>query len=168
MNADDTERWAIFPDFPRYEVSTHGRVRRLADGRLMKRPRDRDGYFRLMLSPDRKQVRVCRAVAVTFIPNPEGKPFVNHIDGVRDNDNVVNLEWATASENALHAFAIGNHSGEKMGKAQAALSDDQVRALRSPHLEKGGVTRLAKEFGIGAKHASRVRNGSEGVYKWVT
>ena len=161
------EYWAVFPDFPRYEVSTHGRVRRASNGYLMKMPRDKDGYSRLMLSPGRKQIRVCRAVAVTFLPNPEGKPFVNHIDGVRDNDSVSNLEWATASENARHAFAIGNHSGEIMGRAQAVLTDDQVREIRSPTLERGGVTRLAKQFGIGAKHASRVRNGGDGVYKWV-
>lgn len=163
----DGERWAVFPDYPRYEVSTHGNMRRVGDSRLLSKPRDRDGYFRVMLSPYRKQIRVCRAVALTFIPNPDGKPWVNHINAIRDNDHVSNLEWVTPSENAQHAFNIGTHSGEKMGRIQAALTDEQVHMLRSPDLELGGVTRLAAQFGISAKSASRIRCGREGVYKWV-
>lgn len=54
-----------------------------------------------------KRCRVHRLVAQAFIPNPENKPFVNHIDGNRANNNVDNLEWVTASENALHAHKTG-------------------------------------------------------------
>lgn len=51
-----------------------------------------------------------RLVATTFIPNPNNKPEVNHIDGNKENNNVTNLEWVTKSENGFHAYRIGlNH-----------------------------------------------------------
>jgi len=54
-----------------------------------------------------KRCRVHRLVAQAFIPNPENKPYVNHKDGNRANNCVANLEWVTASENAIHARQTG-------------------------------------------------------------
>lgn len=67
------------------------------------------GYLRLGLRAKgkRKHFTIHRLVAQTFIPNPEGKPFVNHIDGDKTNNRVENLEWCNQSENMLHAFRTG-------------------------------------------------------------
>lgn len=55
----------------------------------------------------RKVMMIHRLVAETFIPNPDGKPQVNHIDGNRKNNCVDNLEWVTNQENSQHAYKTG-------------------------------------------------------------
>lgn len=70
---------------------------------------DEDGYILTKLCKDgiARFKRVHRLVAETFIPNPDNKPQVNHIDGNKQNNNIQNLEWATNAENMRHAFATG-------------------------------------------------------------
>jgi hypothetical protein len=69
----------------------------------------RHGYLKLTLSKDniQKTIPIHILVAKTFIPNPENKPEVNHIDGNKSNNCVNNLEWCTRSENELHAYRNG-------------------------------------------------------------
>jgi len=68
-----------------------------------------NGYYYVCLSKNGKvrKFKVNRLVAQAFIPNPDNKPFVNHIDGDKLNNNVNNLEWCTQSENMLHAYKYG-------------------------------------------------------------
>ncbi len=101
-----------------YEVSNQGRVRsidfydswnRLRKGRILKHTLDKGGYSRVRLSFNSMKCsfRVHRLVAKYFIPNPENKPQVNHIDGNKTNNNYLNLEYSTNSENQLHAIKTG-------------------------------------------------------------
>lgn len=103
-----------------YQVSNLGRVRSLGHygangtvayfqhGKILKSRPDKDGYNLVCLYKEKKgkNKRVHRLVAQAFIPNPMNKPTINHKNGIRNDNRVQNLEWATMSENQLHAFMI--------------------------------------------------------------
>ena len=100
------EQWKVSPDNERYEVSSLGRVRNKKRKNLVKQKITFDGYHRVCLSEsgyrNGKSWSVARLVARAFIPNQENLPQVNHIDGNKDNNSVLNLEWVTAKQNIAH------------------------------------------------------------------
>jgi hypothetical protein len=62
----------------------------------------------------KKHYKVHRLVALAFLPNTEEKEQVNHIDGVKSNNSLSNLEWSTRSENMVHSRdVLGNMVGDK-------------------------------------------------------
>lgn len=75
-----------------------------------------EGYQRIVLMKDAVKRRyMChRLVAQEFIPNPEGKPFINHINGNKSDNRAENLEWCTQSENEIHGYRVlGNTMASK-------------------------------------------------------
>ncbi len=100
----------------RYMVSDFGRVKSLKRNgtvkydTIVKQRGDKDGYPTIVIKNNINKcttIRVHRLVAITFIPNPENKPQVNHKKGIKTDNRVSELEWATASENTKHAHLIG-------------------------------------------------------------
>lgn len=91
-----------------YSVSNEGEVKNDKTNRKMTLG-FHQGYrtVGLKVNGKNKGLRVHRLVANAFIPNPEKKPYVNHIDGNRGNNKLENLEWVTPSENTQHAVRIG-------------------------------------------------------------
>ena len=83
-------------------VSSLGRVKDTSAGRLRRSHNNSCGYPVLII--EGRHVLIHRLVAMVFIPNPEGKRIVNHIDGITTNAKLSNLEWATDSENVIHAY----------------------------------------------------------------
>lgn len=119
-----TEIYKQVKKFPYlYLVSNLGNVKSLPKGdgngnreRILI-PDTSTPYLRVTLSDNGKTVRVPIHVLVaqSFIPNPDNKPFVNHKDLDKRNNNVSNLEWCTQSENAQHAYLNGVLTGIQKG-----------------------------------------------------
>ena len=108
----DGIRFRNVVDYPKYWVGENGSVfTERSNGCLDLTPNKR-GYVRLQFYKgteweDREMVAAHRLVGLYFIPNPENKPQINHMDGIRNNNHYLNLEWCTASDNQLHAYATG-------------------------------------------------------------
>lgn len=96
-----------------YLVNTEGIVIRKSDRIQVKPMLDPAGYYRVSITHSKPNgtiadyERVHRLVATTFLPNPGNKRTVNHIDGNKLNNTITNLEWATHSENTVHAIETG-------------------------------------------------------------
>ena len=124
MNHENTEKeiWKDVVGFEGiYKISNIGNLKSiqrnmkrgrgtvLVKDRIIKQATSMYGYKTVVLCKNNVHYnkRVHRLVAQAFIPNPMNLPFVNHIDGIKTNNKISNLEWCTASENGLHAYRTG-------------------------------------------------------------
>lgn len=107
-----------------YTIDDKGQVFSLITHKYLKAAKCGSGYLKVMLCKDKKHTNVMihRLVAEAFIPNPDGKLTVNHIDGDKTNNDISNLEWNTYSENLKHAYVHGfSRWNEKKGKPMRAV-----------------------------------------------
>lgn len=102
------EIWKPIDGYAPYMVSSWGRVMNGQTGNVLAPHPNKKGYLRvdLYLDGEKKHKRVNRLVAQAFIPNPDGLPQVNHIDGNKQNNSVTNLEWCTNDDNNKHRQKI--------------------------------------------------------------
>lgn len=161
-----SEEWRVVEGFPDYEVSNLGRIRRRTDttnkkrGDILSQWQRETGYtgIHLRRDDDTHNLYPHRIVAEAFIPNPEGKPCVNHKDGNKSNNRASNLEWCTYKENTQHARDNGllnDCFGADNGMAKLCAND--VREIRNlsgeiPQYE------IADMFGISTAQTSRIIN----------
>lgn len=135
--------------FSLYEVSNYGNVRNCKTGKLRKFCMTHNGYYRLGLTEKGKQSHffVKRLVADQFLKGKKEGLQINHIDGIKTNNNVSNLEWVTPRDNSIHSYENGLSSqGEK--HYRSFLTEDQAREIFK--LSKNGVRNkdIASRFGI--------------------
>lgn len=163
----------------RYMVSTTGRVRSVERytrfGQLVRdrilRQRDSSGrgntvYKEVTLSDNGKvfDVEVHRLVATAFIPNPDNKRYVNHIDGNGSNNNIENLEWCTGSENMYHSVRVlGNNSRNWSAKPIKQMTEDGNDVIKVWHC----AWDVQRELGISQVGVSRAarRVKKSGIFK---
>lgn len=167
----------------RYIITNDGRVwsnrRKNGIERFLKNYKLGD-YFCVYLYPKdgcREARMVHRLVAETFIPNEENKPFVNHIDGNKENNHVENLEWCTQKENVNHAIhVLGKWSNSEKQRKQASYLGLSKRKLTMEEAEKArklymtgkySHKKLASMFGISKPCMTKLLNGKSYIKEAV-
>ena len=149
----------------RYQISNLGNVKsftRTEEGFMMKAHLIK-GYYSVKLSNghrgDKKESAIHRLVAQAFIPNPDNKPQVNHIDGNKHNNNAENLEWVTNGENGKHAFK--NHLREHTTlykKVKVVYKDGSVKIFKS-------MQEAATDLGVTRQAVTRCCRGLQRTVK---
>lgn len=141
-----------------YQISNFGSVKSLSrvicnnggiytiNEKILK-PSNNGGYLQVVLQKDSKikTIKVHRLVAEAFILNPEGKPQVNHINGIKGDNTVDNLEWSSIKENVQHAWLNGlnkPNNGAKNGNSK--LTQEQVLEIRASNLSSKKLSKIYK------------------------
>ena len=154
------EEWADVKDYEGlYQVSNFGRVKRVTTGRILKDSKTTYGYLKVNLYKNSvmSTKKIHRLVAEAFIPNPENKPQVNHIDENKTNNMLSNLEWITNKDNLNH--------GTRNERAGKAISKSRSIPIIATNLKTGESTdfnsgkECARQLGLYPGNITKVLKG---------
>lgn len=176
-----TEYWSDIPNYEGYyQVSNYGNVRSLdrvikektgktqtLKGRVLKQRINPGGYYYIGLGKNgtKATFAIHQLVAQAFIPNPNNKRIVNHIDGNKLNNSLANLEWSTYSENLEHAYKIGLRRAVRSNEVASKnykrkLTEQQVREIKRL-LAAGNLTQkeIATKFSVARSTITEIKSG---------
>jgi len=161
-----------------YKISSLGNIKSMPrtnkyinhkiGGVILKKPLA-NGYPVSVLCKDKTRNRqyVHRLVAKAFIPNPENKPFINHINSIRNDNNISNLEWCTQKENVHHARRMGRmNQGLDLSKYtnlkgadhfRSKLTQEDVDGMRERYNSgKYSYKELSEKYNIGMSQVGKI------------
>ena len=164
------EIWKDIPGFEgRYQASDQGRIQSIQDNHGNYREQLRSTwvstkgyeYVQLFIKDKRHNVSVHHAVATAFIPNPDQKATVNHVDGNKLNNCASNLEWATYSENLKHAHASGLKKGQSHWKGRKGGSTSGYHNVTYDPSRNRWIASIKHEGKMKAKRFSVKKYGDQ-------
>lgn len=172
----ENEIWKNIDEYDgNYQISNHGRVRSVErevfikrgsseymatyEGRILSVSENtRYSNVGIGYNGETRTILVHRLVAQAFTPNPENKPYVNHIDGDTHNNHVSNLEWVTQSENINHAIKIGNKEPKevKVNPKKPTTNKQKIFDVlnRFPDMKTGEIAELV---GCNPRYVTKIR-----------
>lgn len=146
-----------------YSINKNGIVFSLKKGRKqLSITNTKNGYCQveLCINGIRKKHLLHRLVAESFIPNVLNKPQVNHIDGNKKNNSVLNLEWCTRSENQLHSINLGLRTAKGEKNSQSKLNEiDVINIFNDKRMYKY----ISEQYNISIPTISDIKRG----YSWT-
>lgn len=161
------------------EVTESGDVFIKATGKEITPKNNGNGYLRIYIPKIKKRFLLHRLVATAYVPNPDNKPQVNHIDGNKHNNSANNLEWCTSQENVSHfyekmngkAFKVDTHSEQyRTGKHSMAFKSEVTEkglygnVLRLCYGKNMTIQQLEKEAGLSNGSIGKWKKSSPNIY----
>lgn len=150
--------WKKYSDT--YDISSDGHIRNAKTNRVLHEFIGKDGYLRTQF--DGKTRLIHREVAKVFLPNPSNLPEVNHINGVKADNSIDNLEWCTRNDNLKHAYGLGLRNATGINNARCKLTEQDVAFIKANY-KKGdsefGAIALSKKLGVAPQTICAVTSG---------
>ena len=177
------ELWKDIDGFENYQISNYGKVKSkerlvsnacrsyLKPEQILKTHVMKCGYLAVVLRDSEQKkhlLKVHRLVAEHFIPNPNGLPQVNHIDGDKTNSNFENLEWCTPKQNTNHAIENGlrkKYTGRNIQKVYQ-IKEDTKEIIRI-HDSFADAARHLGCKSVGSIYAACETFRGYGGYYWL-